>query len=234
MPYLITMIVSIHQPNYLPYLGFFNKIKNSDLFILFDTAQYVKNDFHNRNRIKTPQGEIYLTIPIASKDCYLKRICDVPLPDDKSWALKHWKSIELNYKKTKYFEKYSSFFRDLYSNPPTMLIKLNESIIRYLLDAFGIKTKIIKASNLDINYNLKSNDLLIDILKKVRATEYISGKGRGGEHYVDVQKFESAGIKFRFQEFTHPIYLQQLGEFIPNMAAIDLLFNVGEKSGDLI
>lgn len=228
------MIVSIHQPNYLPYLGFFNKLKNSDLFIIFDTAQYVKNDFHNRNRIRTPQGEVYLTIPIPSKDCYLKRICEVNLPQDTKWALKHWKSIELNYKRAPHFDEYSKFFRELYSNPPKYLLELNESIINYLLKSFNIKTKIIKASELDLDYSMKSNDLLIDMLKKVGATEYISGKGRGGEHYVDIPKFESVGIKFRFQEFKHPVYPQQFGEFVPNMAAIDLLFNVGEKSGELI
>src|SRR3989338_3441020 len=134
MPETLAMIFSIHQPNYLPYLGFFKKIAESDLFILFDTAQYVKNDYHNRNRIKTPQGAVWLTIPLASKDCYKKRICDVPLPSDASWTQKQWKTIAMAYSNAPFFEEHKHFFENLYAHPPQTLLELNESIIHYLLD----------------------------------------------------------------------------------------------------
>jgi hypothetical protein len=229
------MIASIHQPNYLPYIGFFNKIKSSDIFVILDIAQYVKNDFHNRNRIKGPSGEFWLTIPIHSKECYLKRIIDVPLPQDNRWAVKHLRSISQSYKKAPYYDKYIGFFEKLYMNPPNRLAELNERIILFLLKCFNIKTKIIKASELNLPPDLKSTEMLIEILKKIRADIYISGKGREGKkHYLDEELMKKEGIKIKYHDFQHPIYNQLYNGFIKNLSAIDLLFNCGEKAGGII
>lgn len=229
------MIASIHQPNYLPYIGFFHKIKTSDVFVILDTAQYVKNDFHNRNRIKGPSGEFWLTIPISSKDCYLKSIIDVPLPKDKRWAEKHLKSIIQCYKKAPFYEKYIGFFNDLYGNLPEMLIELNMKIILYLINRFNIKTKIIRASDLNLTLGLKSTEMLIEILKKIDADIYIAGRGREGkQHYLDVELMKREGINVKWHDFDHPIYKQCYGGFIKNLSAIDLLFNCGDKAGEMI
>ena len=234
------MIASIHQPNHLPPLGFFHKMKQSDVFVILDTAQYVKNDYHNRNRIRTPQGSTWLTIPIPSKDCYQKRINEVPLPEDKTWAKKHLKSMELSYGKAPYFNEYIEFFREIYGNPPKMLVDLNVKIIKFLKDSLGIKTKLMMASEMNIDPSLRSIDMLIEILKKVGATEYISGKGRahqGKGTYIDeedIKKFQDAGIKLRWHEFTHPEYPQPFPGFEKHMAAIDALFMLGPKAKELI
>jgi len=229
------MTASIHQPNYLPYIGFFNKIKISDVFVILDIAQYVKNDFHNRNRIKGPGGEFWLTIPIRSKDCYLKRIIDVPLPRDGLWAKKHLKSIFLSYKKAPYFDRYIGFFEKLYNNPPDKLVELNERIIFFLLECFNIKTEIIRASDLEIGEGLKATELLIAILKKIGADTYVSGRGRKGkQHYIDLDLMRREGIEVKFHDFKHPVYNQLYEGFIENLSAIDLLFNCGDKAGELI
>jgi hypothetical protein len=228
------MKVGIHQPNYLPYIGFFNKVKQSDLFVLLDTAQYVKNDFHNRNRIRVPSGEMFLTIPIPSKECFRKRICDVPLPKG-DWAEKHWKAIVMNYGRALHFREKKDFFEKLYAAPPENLGELNCGIIMHLLKEFKIATKIVKASEMNLNKELKATDLLVALLKQAGATGYISGRGRTGkEHYLEEEKFAQAGIALEYQEFTHPVYKQAFPGFVANMAAIDLLFNEGDAAAELI
>jgi hypothetical protein len=229
------MIASIHQPNYLPYIGFFNKMKISDVFVLLDTSQYVKNDFHNRNRIKGPSGEFWLTIPIPSKQCYLKRIIDVSLPKDGKWAQKHLMSISMNYGKSNYYKKYIGFFERLYSDTPEKLGELNEKIILFLTECFNIKTKIINASEMKLDPELKSTDMLVDILKRIGADTYIAGRGREGkDHYLDLALMKSNSIKLEYHEFNHPTYNQNYKGFVKNLSAIDLLFNCGEKSEELI
>jgi len=226
------MNVCIHQPNYLPYIGFFNKIKNTDVYVLLDVAQYVKNRFDNKNRIRTKEGSMYLTIPLLSKDCYLKRLCEVKLPPNSKWKKGHWKSIEAHYAKADYFGCYKDFLNGIYETDFTKLVDVNEAIIRFLIKEFKLETKIIKSTDLNIDTNRKSTDLLINILTEVGADCYLSGPS--GKKYMDEKKFKDANIRIEYQKFDHPIYKQRFDGFVKNMAAIDLLFNVGEKSKELI
>lgn len=228
---MMKKIVTIHQVNYLPYIGFFNKVKQADILVMFDIADYVKNKFQNRNRIRTPDGWTYLTIPIG-KEFYRKPFYQVMLPEDDKWMGKHWKNIQANYRGTAYFDSYKDFFADLYSIKHKILMELNEKIIRYLLNQFEIEVEIVKTTDLEIDNNLKGTDLLIDLLHKTNANCYLSGKS--GKNYLEQEKFMKKDIDLRFHEFSHPIYKQRFDEFEPYMSAIDLLFNVGEKSKELI
>jgi len=224
-------VVTIHQPNYLPWLGFFSKVKKSECFVILDNVEYTKNCVINRNRIRTMRGWCYLTIPIEKK-YYNSGICDVKLPEDNRWQKNHWKSIEANYSKAEYFNSYRDFFYGLYRENLDFLWQINEKIIIYLMDCFGINVEIVKASSLDINPKLRKTDLLIEVLKNVGAETYISGpSGRG---YLEPKEFRDSHIYFEFFEFTHPVYKQRYPRFEPGMAAIDLLFNLGEKSKGLI
>lgn len=226
------MRVCIHQPNYLPYLGFFNKIKNSDIYVLYDVAQYVKDRWDNRNRIRTKEGYMYLTIPLLDKDSFLKRFYEVKLPPNNKWQKKHWKAIQANYAKAKYFDSYSDFFKKHYSSRWENLADFNEAIIRYLMKEFSLNVEVINTTDLKLDLSPKSSDLLIEILENVNATSYLSGPS--GEKYMDAERFKSSGIKIEFQKFTHPVYKQRYDGFIPNLSAIDLLFNMGKKSKELI
>ena len=226
------MIVSIHQPNYLPYLGYFNKIKQSEIFVIYDTAQYVKNRFDNKNKIRTKEGFMYLTIPLLSSDSYKRRFLDVNLPKNSVWQSKHWKAIHANYAKSEYYNDYAPHLEKIYNSKWEMLVEINEAIIRFMIKELCIDVKIIKSSELKINKDLKSTDMLIEILKKVNATKYISGPS--GNNYMEIEKFEANNIEIIYQNFSIQEYKQRYPEFIGGLSAVDLLFNEGKKSRNYI
>ena len=186
------MKVCIHQPNYLPYIEFFNKIKNIDVYVLFDVAQYVKRQFHNRTRIRTKEGSMYLTIPLLSKDSYLKRLYDIKLPPKTTWKKEHWLSVERNYVKTDYFDSYKDSLENVYETDFTKLVEFNETKRSLLIKEFKLETIIIKSTD------LKSIDLLINILKEVGATCYLSGQS--GKRYTYLQYLSIMKIKYLFEK----------------------------------
>ncbi|MEK6732136.1 MAG: WbqC family protein [Candidatus Omnitrophota bacterium] len=227
------MILSAHQPNYLPYIGFFNKVANCDVFAIWDTVQFVKRGtfgWINRNKIKTRKGWMWLTVPVFTKGKYDQLILDTRINNDIPWQRKHWKSICLNYNKAPYFNKYSDFFEDIYKKKWDRLADLNETIIRYILDIFGIKTRIVRCSNFLLNS--EGTSLIIDTCKKTGADTFLSGKH--GKDYLDEEKFRGNSIKLIYQNFKHPCYKQLHGPFIENLSIIDLLFNEGPDSIKLL
>lgn len=223
------MILSAHQPNYLPYIGFFHKIINCDIFVIWDTVQFVKRGpfgWQHRNKIRTKNGWIWLTVPVLTKGKYEQLIIDTRINNDMPWPRKHWNSIYLNYNRAPYFNKYSDFFAGLYKKRWDRLAELSETAIYYIAKALGIKTKIIKCSSLGLNSH--GTDLIINVCKKIGADTFLSG--RHGRDYLDEEKFSEAGIRLIYQDFKHPGYEQVYKPFIENMSIIDLLFNAGENS----
>jgi hypothetical protein len=223
-------IVAIHQPNYIPWIGYFHKIDKSDIFVFLDDGQYAKNQVANRNKIKTAKGWIYLTIPVLIKGHYGQSTQDVEIDNHINWRKKHWKSILFNYNKAQYFKKYSTFFKELYKREWKKLSELNEFIIRHIMEALSIKTELIRSSELNVQNT--QTDRLIDIVKAVGGNTYLSGIH--GKDYMDENKYKESNIKLTYQDFHHPTYNQLYGEFVPNMSIIDLLFNEGEGSIDII
>ncbi|OQA36100.1 MAG: WbqC-like protein family protein [Parcubacteria group bacterium ADurb.Bin326] len=213
---------SIHQPNFIPYLGFFNKFKNSDIFVLYDTAQYSKNDYHNRNSIKTSNGVAWLTIPVSVK--LGDSIKDV-LIADQSFRKRHLRSIELNYKRAIFFDQIFPDVVKLYEGTEASLLDFNIKFLKYFFDIIDSQKKIVLTSQINISSDIKSTAALIEILNKIAADSYISGAG--ARNYLDEKMFESSGIKLYWQDFHHPIYEQLWGDFLPNMSVLDALFNVG-------
>ena len=224
------MILSGQQPNYLPWLGFFHKVSLSDKFIFVDTVQYEKKGVTNRNKIKTANGEQWLTVPVLTKGKFEQKVNEIEINNAEQWPKKHWKSIELNYRKAPYFSQYSQFFEEVYQKKWGKLSELNETIIRHIFNVLGIKVEIFKAS--DINPVGEKTMLLIDICRKVGADTYLSG--RGAMKYVDEGLFRQNGLNHMFQDFQHPVYKQLHSEFIPNISIIDLLFNHGPESLDIV
>lgn len=224
-------VVTMHQPNYLPWLGFFSKIKNSDCFVILDDVKYTKNGFVNRNKIRIKEGWCYLTIPVGKKYTGSK-INEVKLPEKNYWQKEHWQSIEGNYKKTEYFYSYADFFKNLYSKKFEYLWQINLEIILYLFRCFDIQVEILKASKLNIDPNLLKSDRIISILKATQSEIYLSGPS--GKDYLQPEKFKENNIELRFFKYELTTYKQRYPEFEPNMAAIDLLFNVGEKSKEYL
>ena len=227
-------IVTMHQPNYLPWLGFFSKIKHSDCFVIVDNIEFNRRGYTHRNKIRVnvKEGWMWLTIPPVSKIPIGTFINEVKLPKNNQWQKKHWKIIELNYKKADYFYSYTDFFEKLYKEKFEYLWQINEKIIFHLLKCFDINTEVIKSSDLDLDPKFKKADLIIAILKNIDAKTYLSGPS--GKNYLEFDKFKKNDIKLEVFEFKHPVYKQRYPGFEPNMAAIDLLFNMGEKSKGLI
>lgn len=220
------MILTAHQPVYLPWLGLFHKIALSDTFVVFDTVQYLKKDWNNRNRIKAQGGAFWLTVPVYSKGKFAQLLTEVKINNTIPWQRKHLKSMEVNYKKSPYFDYYIDFFRGIYSKEWDYLVDINSEILKFLLREIGIKVKVLYGH--DLNLKGAKSDLVLDMCKKLKVDVYIFGSL--GRDYAEVEKFESKGIKIHFQDYRHPIYSQQFGNFISHLSVLDLLFNHGKES----
>lgn len=216
--------VSIHQPVYLPWLGFFKKIVSSDIFVFLDDVQYEKNGVQNRNKIRTSEGDAWLTIPVSAKSTTLLK--DVKINHSMNWEKKHSKSMENNYSKAKFFHNYWNEFEKFYQKEFDKLIELNVEIIKFLMGKFKIQTKIMFSSELNISE--KGSERILQICKSLDANSYLSGIG--GKKYLKLDSFKKNDITVNFQNFQHPVYNQVYQPFHPNMSAIDLLYNEGEKS----
>ena len=224
------MILTAHQPCYLPWLGLFHKIAISDIFCFFDIVQYQKKDFNNRNKIKTIHGGIWLSVPVESKNHLSKNVSSIPIIQN-NWFIKHIKSIEINYRKALYFDQY---FEDiaiiLRDSSKSNLGNLNLNLLRYFLNVLSIETPIVLAS--DYNFIGEKSDLVLDMCKKLNARKYIFGSN--GVDYVEPNSFKKNNIEIFFQHYNHPTYKQINGNFLPYMSVIDLLFNEGPGSKSII
>lgn len=224
------MILTAHQPVYLPWLGLFHKIALSDAFCSFDDVQYLKKDWNSRNKIKTAGGPIWLSVPVLSGGHREKAIRDIEIDNSTDWRRKHWKSIYLNYKKAPHFSRYADFLEEAYKSHWTHLTRLNEYMLKWFLKELGIKTEFHKAS--ELHFEGRGSGLVLDMCRKMRADAYVFGIL--GKDYAETETFEKAGIRAVFQDYKHPVYPQAGGEFIPCMSIIDLLFNCGPNSLEIL
>ena len=225
------MILTAHQPSYLPWLGLFAKMAKSDVFVFLDTVSYSKWDWSSRNKIRTPDGWMWLTVPVLSRGKNNQLFTEVKIDNTKQWMRKHWKAIEMSYSRTPYFHLYKDFLEDVYQREWLYLADLDEHITRFLIDTLGIKIKFVKAST-SLQLDGRKSSLVLDMCLKMKADVFIFGGE--GQNYANVQDFESAGIQVVFQDYKHPVYPQLHGEFISNLSVTDLLFNCGPKSLDIL
>lgn len=224
------MIVSIMQPAYLPWLGYFHRIDISDVHIVLDNVQIDRNSktkFTNRNRVRTPDGWCWLTVPIKSSGKTKNLEIDkLEIVDDKKWMKKHWSSILRNYSKAEYFKDHKQFFEDLYGSRKSLLIEVINEATEYLLKNLNIGTKIKFSS--DMNIEGRKSDLILNLCKAVGASVYMSGIF--GKDYLEEDKFSRDGIHVVYHDYHHPIYPQVYPNFQTYMSVIDLLFNCGPES----
>ena len=219
------MILSAHQLNYLPYPGLIAKINYVDRFVYLSNIQFEKKSWHSRNRIMNKGSDFLLSIPIKNKS-KTQLIKDVKINNKINWCKKHFKTIENNYKKTKYFEKYIEFFYKLYQVNWVNLNELTEYILLYVLKELNIETEIISDENL--NFTEKKNNFIIEICKKTSATTYISNKG--AEKYINLELFKQRGIDHYFVNYKNFIYTQENSKkFVKNLSIFDMMFNCGPK-----
>lgn len=225
--------VVIHQPDFLPYIGFFHRLTKCDLFVILDNAQFVSGtskSWQNRDIIKTPNGKKWLTISVQR--CPLgTSINEVLLSKSIPWKRNNLNQLKSGYKKAPFYEEIFPYIEELYAYDCEKLIDFNLKSIEMLMRLLNIRVETMLASTL--NPQGTSNLLLVDILKKVGATTYLSGIG--AKDYFDAKPFENAGINVIWQDFEHPVYPQLYGDFTPYLSTIDLLFNCGiEQSREII
>jgi hypothetical protein len=209
-------IVAIHQPQYLPWLGYFDKVDRCDVFCLLDTVQYKKNEFQNRNRIKTADGWQWLTVPVTYR--FPQRIEEVGVNQTVDWQRKHLQALKTNYSKAPFFDAYYASFEEFYQQPYESLVQVNTACIELLTELLGLQRKVALASSLPVETE-DSTLRLVEICKNLGGDCYLSG--RDGAKYI---------VKVLFQNFKHPQYPQCYGPFEPNMSVVDLLFNCGPES----
>lgn len=219
--------MSINQPAYMPWLGYFDRIAKSDLHIVLDHVQFEKNSVVNRNKIRNKTGWSWLSVPVRTKGRFGDlKISDLEVDDSSSWAKKHLATLQSSYSRASYFCNYAEYFCDLYKRDWPLLAPLLWESTSYLLRELGIFTELVRSS--ELSPKLRKSELILELCKEAGATTYLSGPL--GRDYLDLKKFDASGIKVQFHDYQHPKYKQAFQGFEPYMSVVDLLFNHGAES----
>lgn len=222
------MKLTIHQPNFMPYLGFFDKCDCSDVLVIYNSTQFKRSDFQNRNKLRNERGIFWLTVPVSFS--FGEKISEVKIDNSKRWKEKHLKTIEMIYSKSKYFNDYFPEIKKIYNYDWELISDFNIALIKFFLYKLSISCKVVLSSELNIKH-IKS-DALIEICNKIGSKIYVSGIG--GEEYLEFNKFKRENIFVEIQEYHHPIYRQNFDVFEKNLSVLDLLFNEGPNSLKII
>lgn len=225
------MRVAIMQPTYLPWSGYFGLMQSVDLFIFLDSVQFAKRSWQQRNQIKTPQGSLWLTIPVLSKGKQEQTIREVVINQDSDFSSQHKKAIELNYRKAKFFDDHAKTLLKKLQEPAKYMVEVTLGMIHEMKSALGITTQTALSSKLKAQ-GAKA-DLLAALCREVGATEYISPPG-SREYLEESRAFKAIGIRVSYFNFHHPEYSQLFGPFLPFMSCVDLLFNCGPDSLEMV
>lgn len=221
--------IAIHQPNFIPWCGYFYKMSKADIFVLLDDVLHSKKSYTNRINIKTPNGIKRLTVPLLKKEILIK---DIPISNDGKWNRQQIKLIHDSYSKAPYFNDYYSGLEEIFLDQWNYLVDFNIENINFIKNNLGINTNIIRSSELDIDNTDKNNRNLM-ITKELGGDVYLSGDG-GGRQYNVEEMFHTEGLEVQYTSFSHPIYNQLWGDFEFGLSILDLLFNEGPNSLKLL
>ena len=230
------MRIAICQPTYLPWVGYFDLMDQVGAFVILDTVQFEKQSWQQRNRVKTPAGLQWLTVPVVFRGRLGQKIQDVEIRD-LEFGRKHLRAIELNYRRAPFFEKYyrgiSSVLEEIRENDGTeRLAVLNLRLLEWLAGILGISTPLILASSLGVDG--KRTELLANICRRLGSTEYLSPVGSAVYLLAEIDILASAGINVAFHNYDHPEYRQLFPPFLAFASVVDLVFNEGERSGEIM
>ncbi|MDR9417009.1 MAG: WbqC family protein [Gracilimonas sp.] len=221
--------IAIHQPNFLPWLGFFDKVAKADIFVLIDNVKFIKGHICNRNKIKNNQSEaVWITVPVSHKKGTDVNFNELPIAYSQDWGISIVNQIRGSYGGAPFFEKYmNALSHYLIEREYPSLGALNIDLIKFCCSELCINTKIEIASKIDRNFG-KNNELNIRICQHFGGDTYFSGQG--AKKYNDPEMFKKAGINLTYQKFVHPTYSQLFDGFISNLSVIDLLLNEGPEA----
>ncbi len=222
------MIVGAHQPSFLPWLGYLDKVAKSDVFVVMDDLQYESQNFQNRNRVKLNDGAHWLTVPLLRGE-QTDRICDKRIDNTglggrHHWQRRAWRTLELHYGHAPHFAAYAADLERVFTRRWDHLLELDLHILDLARSWFHITQPIVRSSTLALRG--AKTDRIIDMCEKLGAKVYLSGRG-GSASYLDVDALARAGIAVMWQQFTHPVYPQRYAGFASHLAFIDLLLNCG-------
>jgi hypothetical protein len=217
------------QSSYIPWRGYFDIIRRSDIFVFHDDIQYTKQDWRNRNRIKTAAGLIWLTIPVRKATTH-GVIDEVEIDNGQDWGRKHWRTIETSYRNAPFFSQHAGFFKDALTRRWNRLSELNVHVISNICETLGIRTPLIDSRSLGLSG--RKTDRLIQICRASNATRYLSGPS--ARDYIEPDKFAAVGVEIEYMAYDYPPYPQQFGPFTEGASIIDLLFNCGPTSIEFI
>jgi hypothetical protein len=219
------MILAIHQPNFLPWLGYFAKMARADRFVFLDSVPFAKGSYTNRVKIKAAAGPQWLTVPVQTRGKLGQPIVEVLASDTVEWRKKVAQAFRTNYAQCPHFQPHADCIFDILAAAGDSLADLNIRLIEYVARVLGIATPTVRSSALGAEG--KATDLLIALCRQIGADTYLSGSG--GANYQDEAAFAAAGIKLIYINYQHPTYPQAFGDFMPGLSIVDLLFNVGPE-----
>lgn len=231
------MRLAVLQPGYLPWAGYFEQLARADLFVHYDDVQYDKHGWRNRNRIRTSakEGWSWLTVPVMTTGRFGQPIHQVEIDNKTRWTEKHWRSIEQSYRKAPHFAEHAPALQALYQREWRLLAELDLALIEVLAKAFGLEgVRTVRSSQLpEVPPMEDPTERLLALCRHFGATDYYSGAA--AKAYLDVARFEAIGVRVEFQDYVHPVHAQAgHAEFVSHLAAIDLLFNAGPRSRELL
>jgi len=230
------MIVAAHQPSYLPWLGYLDKLAKADLFVVMDDLQYEAQNFQNRNRVKLNAGTAWLTVPLVgghqNETILDKRIQNQASPKEH-WQRRTWLTLETHYRRAPHFARYADELKGVFTRSWDRLVDLNLHVLSLAMKWFDIHTPIVRSSTLSLTGY--KTERILDMCKKLGATSYLTGSG-GSQTYLDSERLGRSGIGVVWQSFEHPTYAQRYSElgFIPNLAFLDLVLNHGDRARDIL
>ena len=220
------MLVAIHQPHYLPWLGYLHRMAQADLFVVLDHVQFERGNYQNRTRVRINGAPQWLTVPVQQHS-QKERILDKRVENRLDWARAHFETLRRAYAAAGFFGAYAADLRAIYSTQWERLVDLNDALLEVLRRAYDIRTPLVKSSSLAVDG--QKSELVLNICKAVGASALLVGLG-GSREYLDRAAFAAAGIELQFQEFTHPRYTQRGPGFIAGLSAVDQLFNCGPQT----
>lgn len=222
------MIVAAHQPQFIPWLGYFDKMLQCDLFVLLDDVQFKKNEWQNRNKIWSREGGQWLTVPVIHH--FPSEIREVSINNTSAWKHKHAATLRQTYAHARFFDNVWPVWQKMYDADRTTLLDINLYSIDRLREALEVKTPMRLSSELGVEG--RSTERLVNLCGKLGADTYLAGAG--GKDYMDMALFEKAGIKVSFQDYPHPVYAQFDEVFVSHLSALDVVFHHGPAAPQVL
>jgi hypothetical protein len=221
------LIITIHQPHYLPWLGYLHRMASADLFVLLDHVQFERGNYQNRTMVRVNGAAKWLTVPVVQRS-QKERIVDKHIDWTDDVGKKHFLTLRHSYADSAHFVEHSRELRRIYETKWQRLVEMNDALLAYLRDAYGIRTPLVRSSELAVEG--AKGELILNICKAVGADTLLVGLG-GSRHYLDREAFAREGVQLEYQNFSHPQYKQCGAEpFIPGLSAVDMLFNCGRQN----